>query len=178
MKLFCDAAFQNRCPRSYTDLPMKLGWIKEFATVSPCSQSCPVFELRFWCGCSCLQQAGLHSLLIPPQTETPSAPLKAIPGPAAAPADTCPAINALSCWMELFHGKSLWIFPLMETSQSCCFTLLSEGGRLKHKKVEGRFSATSLKLLPGAEPRQSLKSTLSCISTRKCLSSVWPIFLK
>lgn len=52
MKLFCDAAFQNRCPRSYTDLPMKLGWIKEFATVSPCSQSCPVFELRFWCGCS------------------------------------------------------------------------------------------------------------------------------
>lgn len=50
MKHFCGNAFQNPCPHSSTDLAMKLGWIKDFAPMPPCSQSRPVFGMNFWCG--------------------------------------------------------------------------------------------------------------------------------
>lgn len=68
MKRFCDDAFQNHCPHSYTDLAMKLGWMKDFATLSPSSQSWPVFEINFWCGTFkvlCSRQ-GFSFLPIPP----------------------------------------------------------------------------------------------------------------
>lgn len=125
MKLFYVADFQNHCPYSYTDLAMKLGWRKEFTICPPPAPvlSCVWNEVLVWHTRVCSRQ-GCSSLLIPPQTETPSASLEAIPAPAAAPADTCPAINGLSCWMQLFHGKNLWFFSLMEPSQSCSFTLL------------------------------------------------------